>query len=86
MVRIRLDNRFVTRLFVMPRRFELPPERGFSDSENVTDTSVTRTGNDDTEPTDLRAYVKGDSLKHIHWKLSSKSEDMIVKDFAALER
>lgn len=82
MARIRLDNRFVTRLFVMPRRFELPPQSGFSDSENVTDTSVTRTGNDDTEPTDLRAYVKGDSLKHIHWKLSSKSEDMIVKDFA----
>lgn len=39
MVRIRLDNRFVTRLFVMPRRFELPPQSGFSDSENVTDTS-----------------------------------------------
>lgn len=37
-------------------------------------------GNDQTEVFALRDYVPGDSLKQIHWKLSSKRGQLIVKE------
>jgi electron transport complex protein RnfG len=36
---------------------------------------------DKLEVSDIRDYRNGDSLKSIHWKLSSKSETFIVKDY-----
>ncbi len=30
----------------------------------------------------VREYVSGDNLKNVHWKLSSKSDDLILKTFA----
>lgn len=37
-------------------------------------------GNDMTEVFALRDYVPGDSLKQIHWKLSSKKQQLIVRE------
>lgn len=37
-------------------------------------------GQDYTEVFSLRDYVEGDSLKQIHWKLSSKRNQLIVKE------
>lgn len=37
-------------------------------------------GNDQSEVFLLRDYIEGDSLKHIHWKLSSKRQQLIVKE------
>ena len=37
------------------------------------------------ELADIRAYRPGDSLKRIHWKLSSKSEETVVKDSVSEE-
>jgi len=37
-------------------------------------------GNDYSEVFALREYVQGDSLKQIHWKLSSKLNQLIVKE------
>jgi uncharacterized protein (DUF58 family) len=31
----------------------------------------------------LREYVRGDSLRDVHWKSSAKREDLIVKEFVA---
>ena len=47
-------------------------------SQNV----LRRHGSDNTEPSDIRSYLRGDSLKSIHWKLSAKSEELIVKDYS----
>ncbi len=55
------------------------------------DGNVYVTGNDDTEEShkkgndfaeisDIREYIPGDSLKDIHWKLSSKKEELMVKE------
>ncbi len=38
-----------------------------------------RRGGDLSETFDLRAYVPGDDVRAIHWKLSSKSEDLILR-------
>ena len=34
----------------------------------------------------LREYVRGDSLRDVHWKSSAKREDLIVKEFTATNR
>lgn len=47
------------------------------DSQNW---SQTQKGNDMTEVFALRDYVPGDSLKQIHWKLSSKKQQLIVRE------
>lgn len=39
-------------------------------------------GDDPSEVFDLREYLPGDKLNRIHWKLSSKNEDFIVKDYS----
>ena len=31
---------------------------------------------------DIREYRRGDSLRSVHWKLSSKSEELIVREYA----
>lgn len=38
-----------------------------------------RKGNDPSEMFDIREYVPGDDIRSIHWKLSSKSEELIVR-------
>ena len=40
-----------------------------------------RKGQDVSEVSGLRNYEKGDSLGSIHWKLSSKLDDLIVREF-----
>ncbi len=41
-----------------------------------------RPGDDPSEVFDLRDYIPGDKLNRIHWKLSSKRDDFIVKDYS----
>lgn len=39
-------------------------------------------GDDPSEVFDLRDYIPGDKLNRIHWKLSCKKDDFIVKDYS----
>lgn len=41
-----------------------------------------RSGDDPTEVFDLREYNPGDRLNRIHWKLSSKKDEFIVKEYS----
>ncbi|MCR4637809.1 DUF58 domain-containing protein [Ruminococcus sp.] len=41
-----------------------------------------RPGDDPSEVFDLREYNAGDKLNRIHWKLSSKKDEFIVKDYS----
>ena len=42
--------------------------------------TVDRCGQDRSEPFQIRDYIKGDNVKSIHWKLSSKLDKYIVID------
>ena len=54
-----------------------------ADTNTDSDTFYTdRSGDDASEVFDLREYHEGDNLNRIHWKLSSRSDDMIVKEFS----
>lgn len=69
-------------LLVLPELFEpelrLPVCMSLSsDSETY---SVLRPGFDYSETFQVRAYAEGDSPKQIHWKLTSKLDELIVRD------
>lgn len=44
--------------------------------------SETKPGDDPTEIFAIRDYVPGDNIRKIHWKLSSKSDKLMVKDYS----
>lgn len=43
-----------------------------------------RKGNDHSEVSDIRAYVTGDRLRDIHWKLSAKHTELMVRERVSL--
>ena len=49
---------------------------GISREEGMT---LNRKGNDPSEMFDIRDYVPGDDIRSIHWKLSSKTEELILR-------
>lgn len=44
--------------------------------------SESRAGDDPSEVFDLREYYPGDKVNRIHWKLSSKKENWIIREFS----
>lgn len=69
---------------VMPDGHEISGTVSYSDRVNEESTrfSDTSPGDDPSEVFDLRDYIPGDKLNRIHWKLSSKMDDFIVKDYS----
>lgn len=52
-----------------------------STTELPTDLTRRAISSERSEQANIRAYVGGDSLKDIHWKLSSKMEELLVRDY-----
>ena len=80
--RLRLDFDSVTDVFVMPRRLTLDSVSQQAPSDINTDSSSNVIGVDRSELSDIRAYRIGDHMKTIHWQLSSKTQELVVKEFA----
>ena len=79
--RIRIDVENLTTVYVLPRRLTLEETSAHSVSDDTARTVRSPLVVDKLEVSDIRDYRNGDSLKSIHWKLSSKSETFIVKDY-----
>ena len=69
-------------IFVLPRRITLANNEGDDRSESSTEITSRFGGNDKTEQNDVRQYQIGDSLRAVHWKLSSKTQDLMVKQYS----
>ena len=82
MIRYRCDVNIFKQIFVMPRQVALPARPNMDTSEELTVTTSRLSGQDNTEMSDIREYRRGDSLRSVHWKLSSKSEELIVREYA----
>ena len=57
----------------------------YSYNEEISDSkeySRQRRGDDSSEIFDLRGYTEGDSLNRIHWKLSAKQGELLIKEFS----
>ena len=44
--------------------------------------SETQKGDDSSQVFEVRNYVPGDDIRRIHWRLSSKQDDLIVKEYS----
>lgn len=83
LTRFTLNLSALSEVYVLPRRTSVPAKNTDSSSDPDTSQNVLRRhGSDNTEPSDIRSYIRGDSLKSIHWKLSAKSEELVVKDYS----
>ena len=70
------------RMIIYPRKVNLQVELsqttiGAPKSEGM---MQNRKGNDLSEIFDIREYVPGDDIRSIHWKLSSKTENLILRE------
>ena len=78
-IRMRRDN--LRPVFVMPRRPIIVTDgEGAASEVNTTEVRNLR-GADRTELTEIKEYRTGDGLRDIHWKLSSKTQDLMVKHY-----
>jgi uncharacterized protein (DUF58 family) len=70
---------------ILPKKYEgisLRAERFIN--ENIDTNESNKKGSDYPEVRDVREYIPGDSLKNIHWKLSAKKENLMVKEHISL--
>ena len=75
--RIKLQRDNLRPVFVMPRRPVIVTEgEGAASEVNTTEVRNLR-GADRTELTEIKEYRMGDGLRDIHWKLSSKTQDLM---------
>lgn len=78
---IKSDNK--AEVFIMPSKkqeyenFKLSP-KGSSEEEELQFAK----GDDVSQISQIRDYIPGDRLSNIHWKLSSKKEEMQVKEYS----
>ena len=66
-------------LLVLPRCFELTP-LVFAPSDPGLG-SVASATEDVSDPMDVRAWQRGDSMKKVHWKLSARKRELMVRRF-----
>ena len=79
--RVRSHMGTYSTVYVLPRKLVLDTSDAFSVSDSALRTVKAPYVYDRLEVSDIRDYMPGDSLKSIHWKLSSKSEEFIVNDY-----
>ncbi|MBQ7656845.1 MAG: DUF58 domain-containing protein [Clostridia bacterium] len=66
-------------LTVLPRPFDIEkPRMVLGDDGSAV---LARTQEDYNVPEDVRAYRTGDAMKRIHWKLSSRKRELLVRRF-----
>lgn len=79
--RVRVDIGANTDIAVLPRRLNLVNADTSAISDSARETKKDPHSYEKIEISDIRDYRTGDPLKSIHWKLSSKAEDFIVRDY-----
>ena len=66
-------------LLVLPVPFEVEPLTFAAGDMGVE--TMKRAMEDPSSPSDFRAYQQGDPLKRIHWKMSARKRELIVRQF-----
>lgn len=83
--RLETDSQKSHVVFVLPSVYPLMgiDSKTHQDVENNESLQI-KAGDDPSEIFDIREYREGDRLAKIHWKLSSKLDQMMVRDFGLL--
>ena len=72
-------------IIVMPKLYVPTHDKERFDNAYLSESdeySQDKPGDDPSEIFDLREYAQGDNLSRVHWKLSSKGESLIVKEYS----
>lgn len=82
--KFKIGKNICTDIAILPECREISGEISYSDrlNEESNKFSEYKPGDDPSEVFDLRGYIPGDKLNRIHWKLSSKKDEFIVKDYS----
>jgi hypothetical protein len=81
MLRIRVDVGMYDSVSVLPRRLVMGQSEESAVSDSARETKKDPYSYEKIEISDIREYMIGDPLKSIHWKLSSKADDFLVRDY-----
>ncbi len=81
LVRFRVDIDNYSNVVVYPRMLDVQSEDRHAYTEMPSVHAPTSTA-EMAEASNIREYRTGDSQKTVHWKLSSKTEELQVKDFS----
>ena len=79
--RIRADIDSEAAVFVVPRRITLESAADTGSADVDSDSSKSVIGAERSEMNDVRSYRQGDHMKQIHWKLSSKQQELVTKEY-----
>jgi hypothetical protein len=79
--RVQVPIEDTTTVYVLPRRLSIDQALAQSVSDSTARTVLSPLVMDRLEVSDIREYRAGDPLKSIHWKLSSKAETFMVKEY-----
>lgn len=71
----------VKQIAVFPKRSDLHAAGGYRNGDTLYQLSYSP--DDNTEVLDLRPFIEGDAMNHIHWKLSINSEEYIVRQYGS---
>lgn len=77
--RVRRKTEDCCQLMALPRPFEVDPLRFLQADDGPS--RQNRTYEDLAFPEDTRTYRAGDPLKRVHWKLSARKRELIVRKF-----
>ncbi|MBR6792705.1 MAG: DUF58 domain-containing protein [Ruminococcus sp.] len=82
--RFKIGKNISETITVLPQGYDINGTVSYTDRVNdeSLNFSETKPGDDPSEVFDLREYTPGDKPNRIHWKLSSKKDDFIVKEYS----
>lgn len=78
-----LPEEKVAELFVMPKKQEVSigvEDIAGGEGENEEETEVKK-GDDPSLLLDIRPYIPGDRMQRVHWKLTARQGDLMVKEY-----
>ena len=81
--RFRIQTEGETRTLVRPETFPLEVQIVYGESMSLDsdEYSMQKAGFDPSETFAIREYMPGDRIKQIHWKLSEKMDNLMVRDY-----
>ncbi len=81
--KLRIDVNSFSTVSVLPRKLPLAEPQAEASADSSRRTKHSPASPERLEVADIREYRDGDTLKSVHWKLSSKTDELIVRDYNA---
>ena len=78
----KLQKNVKAEYMVLPKNLYMNTEEVGYKPDDESDITINEVGEDTSQVESIREYVAGDRMQRIHWKLSQKMDDLMVKEYA----